>query len=495
MATSSDAALTNEPRQTSLRQPGTLLERFRAVRTATAALTAPLSDEDCAVQSMPDASPAKWHLAHTSWFFETFILKARIDGYRVFHPSYEYLFNSYYNAVGPMHPRPQRGLLTRPSREEILAYRAHVDREMEKLLGACSGSGGPSDEAEAGEVDRFDDVEELTTLGLHHEQQHQELLLTDIKHALSLNPLNPIYLHERGTSEVSESAANTASQPRASWGHANSGGWRSYKAGLYEIGAAPDRGEFIFDNESPRHRVYLEAFALAQRPVTAGEFARFIEAGGYQRPELWLSDGWASVVERGWRHPIYWRRADGTDQTHRPGETDAASRVWENWCEFTLGGVMPIDEAAPVCHLSFYEADAYATWAGARLPTEAEWEVAASRVDAHGNFVESGALHPRVPSMNNNAAADPPERTLPSQMFGDVWEWTASPYVGYPGYSAREGALGEYNGKFMSGQMVLRGGSCVTPASHIRRTYRNFFPPHARWQFSGLRLARDKAED
>lgn len=439
------------------------------------------------MQSMPDASPAKWHLAHTSWFFETFILKARIDGYRVFHPSYEYLFNSYYNAVGPMHPRPQRGLLTRPSREEILAYRAHVDRKMEELLRTCRGTGSNGNE-----------LEELTTLGLHHEQQHQELLLTDIKHALSLNPLNPIYLRERGASEVSaESVAKTASQPRASWGHANRGGWRSYEAGLYEIGAARDRGDFTFDNESPRHRVYLEAFALAQRPVTAGEFARFIEAGGYERPELWLSDGWATVVERGWRHPIYWRRADGTDQTHRPGETDAARRACENWCEFTLGGVMPIDEAAPVCHLSFYEADAYATWAGARLPTEAEWEVVAARVSAHGNFVETGALHPRSLPMKGSAAAAAaatPEGTLPSQMFGDVWEWTASPYVGYPGYSAREGALGEYNGKFMSGQMVLRGGSCVTPASHIRRTYRNFFPPDARWQFSGLRLARDENE-
>lgn len=472
MAPSSDAALRNEPGRTPGRDFETLLEQYRAVRKATADLTAPLSDEDCAVQSMPDASPAKWHLAHTSWFFETFILKARIDGYRVFHPSYEYLFNSYYNAVGPMHPRPQRGLLTRPSREEILAYRAHVDRKMEELLRTCRGAGSDRNE-----------LEELAVLGLHHEQQHQELLLTDIKHALSLNPLNPIYVGASRAGATSAIAANPASDTRASWGHENRARWHSFEAGLYEIGAATGSRDFIFDNESPRHRVYLTAFALAEHPVTAGEYARFIKAGGYERPELWLSDGWATVVERGWRHPIYWRHAG------RAGEDG------EKWCEFTLGGIMPIDEAAPVCHLSFYEADAYATWAGARLPTEAEWEVAASRVDAHGNFVESGALHPRAPSMNSTAPVDPPERTLPSQMFGDVWEWTASPYVGYPGYSAREGALGEYNGKFMSGQMVLRGGSCATPSRHIRATYRNFFPPHARWQFSGLRLARDKGED
>ncbi|MEE8312542.1 MAG: ergothioneine biosynthesis protein EgtB [Candidatus Binatia bacterium] len=411
------------------------VESYHAVRQTTESLTSALSDEDCAVQSMPDASPAKWHLAHTTWFFETFVLKSMVEGYKVFHPRYEYLFNSYYNTVGPMHPRPERGMLTRPGRAEILAYRAHVDAAMERLLSASVSS----------DSTRMD----VVVLGLHHEQQHQELLLTDIKHALSRNPLMPAY----AGGDAPARRAHRRTDLR----------WHAHDAGLRTVGA--DGAGFAYDNERPQHRVFAESFELASRPVSSGEIAEFIAEGGYRRPEIWLSDGWAAVRERGWQAPLYWQLLDGA------------------WHELTLRGLREIDRDAPACHLSFYEADAYATWAGARLATEAEWETAATGRDPVGNFVESGELHP-APSAADNEAE-------PSQMFGDVWEWTASPYVAYPGYRAAAGALGEYNGKFMSGQMVLRGGSCATPGSHIRATYRNFFPPDARWQFSGLRLARD----
>jgi ergothioneine biosynthesis protein EgtB len=402
-----------------------LAERYGAIRDASVALVAPLSAEDCALQSMPDASPAKWHLAHTTWFFETFVLEPSLPGYRPFAPGYNFLFNSYYNAVGERHPRPERGMLSRPSLDEVLAYRRHVDGAMAPLLS-----------------------HPLVELGLNHEEQHQELLLTDLKHLLSRNPLRPAYQKPWPLMPVA---------PRQR-------GWISVAAGLYEVGHAGDG--FAFDNEAPRHRVWLEAFKLATHPVTHGDWIDFIEDGGYRRPELWLAAGWDAVAARGWQAPQYWERRGA------------------EWHTFTLHGMAPVDPHTPVCHVSFYEAEAFARWAKERLPTEFEWEVAARAAPLEGNFVESGALHP-LPLRKA------PVRGAPAQLFGDVWEWTRSDYAPYPGYRPAEGAVGEYNGKFMSGQCVLRGGSCVTPARHIRATYRNFFPPDARWQFSGLRLARD----
>jgi ergothioneine biosynthesis protein EgtB len=385
---------------------------------------------------MPEASPAKWHLAHTTWFFEAFVLAAFEPGYRAFDPAYAYLFNSYYDSVGPMHPRPERGLLSQPSLEDVYAYRRHVDQ----AIGALSTHARFTSNAEA-----------LATLelGCNHEQQHQELILTDIKHAFSRNPLRPAY-------RIGERFPVASSSEIA---------WILFPSGLRRIGAGPTG--FAFDNERPRHRAFVEAFALADRPVTNQEYAAFIDSGGYARSELWLSEGWRAVHEGAWSAPLYWLAADG------------------GWKEFTLAGVVPLDPSAPVCHVSFYEADAYARWAGARLPTEAEWEVAADHAPIEGNLLESGALHPRAVSCGN------PDPARPRSLFGDVWEWTASPYVAYPGYRPPAGPLGEYNGKFMSNQMVLRGGSCATPASHVRASYRNFFPPAARWQFSGIRLARD----
>ncbi|MGE5337801.1 MAG: ergothioneine biosynthesis protein EgtB [Gemmatimonadota bacterium] len=406
--------------------------RYRTIRDATNALAQPLSPEDCAIQSMPDASPVKWHLAHTTWFFETFVLSPYVSGYRDFNPAFRVLFNSYYNAVGDRHPRPERGMLSRPSLDEVLAYRHHVDRA---LLGRLS------DEPPAG-------IADLIELGIHHEQQHQELILTDLKHLLSRNPLKPVYRKQWPLAPV------RAREPH----------WIDCDGGLLEIGHGG--GEFCFDNETPRHRVWLPPFRIGSHPVTHGEFIEFIGDGGYRRPELWLSAGWDAVAARGWQAPLYWQLRDG------------------EWMTFTLHGEVPVDPHAPVCHVSFYEADAYARWADARLPTEAEWEVAAGSMPCAGNFLESGVLHPL-------ALRDAPTPGGLAQAFGDVWEWTRSDYGPYPGYRAAAGAVGEYNGKFMCGQYVLRGGSCVTPASHIRATYRNFFPPDARWQFSGLRLARD----
>jgi ergothioneine biosynthesis protein EgtB len=407
-------------------------ERYAATRAATAALAAPLSAEDCAIQSMPDASPVKWHLAHTTWFFETFVLEPQ-PGYRPFDAAYRVLFNSYYSAIGDRHPRPERGMLSRPSLDEILGYRRHVDAALLELLA--------SERLPA-------EAEDLIELGLHHEQQHQELILTDLKHLLSRNPAKPAYQKQWPLTRIT----------------ARKRDWVPVAAGLYEIGhAAPG---FSFDNETPRHRVWLDAFLIATHPVTNGDFVEFIEDGGYRRPELWLSAGWDLVVSRGWRSPLYWERRG------------------EGWHAFTLHGEVPIDPHAPACHVSFYEADAFARWAKERLPTEAEWEVAVRGASLAGNFLESGALHPL-------ALREAPADGTPAQIFGDVWEWTRSDYAPYPGFRPAAGAVGEYNGKFMSGQYVLRGGSCATPASHIRATYRNFFPPEARWQFSGLRLARD----
>ena len=415
--------------------------RFAAIRGESEALAARLTPEDQSIQSMPDVSPTKWHLAHTTWFFETFVLGRFDPTYRVFDPAFHYLFNSYYEAEGPRHPRPQRGMLSRPSCDDVAAYRDHVGVAMAKLIEDMS------DEAWA-------EAAPLIELGLHHEQQHQELILMDIKHVFSLNPLLPAYQPPRR--RVATEAAPLS--------------WVEFAGGLEEIGySGPD---FAFDNETPRHRVWLDPFRLASRPVTCGEFAEFIAAGGYREPEFWLSEGWASVQLHGWEAPLYWRDAAG------------------EWRIFTLSGERRLDPAEPVVHISFYEADAYAKWAGKRLPTEAEWEVAAqrtldSRMPLAGNLGDSRRHHPAADAGGPEGAGGL------RQLIGDVWEWTASPYTAYPRFRAPAGAIGEYNGKFMSNQMVLRGGAVVTPAGHIRATYRNFFPPSARWAFSGLRLAED----
>lgn len=408
-----------------------LRARYRDVRRRSDWLAEPLSPEDCLVQSMPDVSPTKWHLAHTTWFFETLVLKASAADYREFHPAFQVLYNSYYNSIGAQHPRPKRGLLSRPSLDEVRAYRAHVDEAMDRLF------------ANPGRVD--DALRHVVDVGLHHEQQHQELMVTDVKHVLAQNPLDPVYRRLE---------APPRTQPVAH-------GWMTVAGGVESIGH--DGVGFAYDNEGPRHRVVIEPFAIGTRLVTNAEFAAFIEDGGYERPEFWLSDGWATVEAEKWRAPLYWAEKDGT------------------WTEFTLGGRRPLAGDAPVCHVSLYEADAYARWRGCRLPTEAEWEVAARNAPCAGNFVENGYLHP--------APAQGGEGT--HQFFGDVWEWTQSGYSPYPGYRPPEGPLGEYNSKFMCSQLVLRGGSCATPESHIRATYRNFFPPHARWQFMGIRLAKD----
>jgi len=410
-----------------------LATRFRTVRHASEELSAPLSPEDCALQSMPDTSPTKWHLAHTTWFFETLVLESQVPGYRAFDPHYRVLFNSYYNSLGEQYTRAQRGLLSRPSLGEVRAYRQHVD---ERVLALLDDPGR----------DRAT-VDETVVLGLHHEQQHQELILADLKHGLSQNPMQPVY--------------RKAAPPTAD--AATALGWHGFEEGLRTIGHSGDA--FAFDNERPEHRVFVARFELASRTVTNGEYLEFVEDGGYRRPELWLSDGWATVQRDHWQSPLYWYEdSDG-------------------WHAFTLSGPQPVRPEDPVCHVSYFEADAYARWAGARLPTEAEWETAASG-PIDGNFVESGCLEPR-PS--------PAANGTPAALFGDVWEWTASPYVPYPGFRPLAGSLAEYNGKFMSNQLVLRGGSCATPQSHLRATYRNFFYPDARWQFSGIRLARNPA--
>jgi len=418
-----------------------LAERYRHVRGASLALAAPLTDEDCQVQSMPDASPTKWHLAHVTWFFETFVLERFEPAFRPFDASFRVLFNSYYHGIGDMHPRPLRGLITHPTLAEVKRYRADVDERMAALLAA-----------------RADDAQiaTLVELGLHHEQQHQELLLTDIKHALSFVPQRPGHARRWPMRAV---------QPQPLQ-------WFDCEGGLFELGhdAARD-GNFCFDNEGPRHRAYTAPFALASRPATYGEWLAFMDDGGYRRPELWLSMGWDWVRAGSRTAPLYWRR-DG-----------------DRWLNHTLQGTVEVDEHSPVCHLSYFEADAFARWAGARLPTEAEWELAVRTFglapSAHDNTAARGAFHP-LPQADA-------VRDAPVQCFGDVWEWTQSSYAAYPGYRPPPGAVGEYNGKFMCNQYVLRGGSCATPAGHVRASYRNFFPPDAQWQFSGVRLARDTA--
>ncbi|MEO3428443.1 ergothioneine biosynthesis protein EgtB [Pelagibius sp. CAU 1746] len=418
-----------------------LLDGFRKLRARSDALAAPLSPEDMTPQSMEDASPTKWHLAHTSWFFEAFILREHQPGYRDFRPGYNYLFNSYYEAVGRRHARPRRGLVTRPGVEEVRAYRRHVDAAIGALI-----HDAPDDVWAA--------VAPLLELGLHHEMQHQELLLTDILHLLAQNPLDPAYREARPA--------------RGSETHSRDGGpltWWEHGGGVVEIGH--EGGAFAYDCEGPRHQELLQPFTLASRLVTNGEWLEFMADGGYDDPALWLSDGWATVQREGWRAPLYWEDdGDGT------------------WAAMSLLGRYPVDPAAPVCHVSLFEADAYARWAGARLPREAELEVAAAQQPIAGNLLSRDALVP-LPAEKAGAA--------PAQLYGDVWEWTQSAYGPYPGFRAPEGAVGEYNGKFMCNQFVLRGGSCVTPDAQLRASYRNFFYPHQRWQFTGLRLAKDVA--
>lgn len=407
----------------------TLFAAYVAVRRHTQALAQPLSDEDCCVQSMPDASPVKWHLAHTTWFFETFILEAFEPDFQPYHPAFRVLFNSYYNGVGEKHPRPQRGMLTRPSLNEVQAYRRNVDERIALLLA---------------HTEQTDEIARLLEMGLHHEQQHQELMLTDVKHLLSMNPLLPAY----------------SLAPLRNAAHAEPMAWREYDAGLVEIGHAGDG--FCFDNEIPRHRQFVEPYSLASRLSTNGEVLAFIDDGGYANPALWLSEGWDWVRANQLTQPMYWRRGN------------------EGWQEFSLYGLHPLDLYRPVTHLSFFEADAYARWSGGRLPTEAEWEHAACGV---ADFGKEG-LHPGEHFSSRDGAL--------SQLFGECWQWTLSSYAPYPGYRAAAGAIGEYNGKFMSNQYVLRGSSCATPSAHARTTYRNFFPATARWQFSGVRLAKSR---
>ncbi len=413
-----------------------LLARYRHVRETTERLCAPLETEDYVAQSMPDASPVKWHLAHSTWFFETFLLKPNRDGQGVAPAEYAFLFNSYYNALGERIARPHRGLLTRPTVAEVFRYRADVDDEIDALLKSIDE---PS----------FRRISPMIVLGLNHEQQHQELILTDLKHLFGANPVRPVY---RETSRLTDRAVPPMR-------------WVSYPGGLSSIGH--DGPGFAFDNELPRHRVYSDSYRLSSRPVTNGEYLEFIADRGYDRPELWLSDGWNSRQANGWTAPLYWQAAP------------------EGWRVFTMSGEQAIVASEPVCHISYYEADAYSRWAGARLPTEAEWECAAHVSPIQGNFLESEHFHPQpLPAASSPAVLE--------QIYGDVWEWTSSPYVPYPGFRPASGAIGEYNGKFMCNQMVLRGGSCATPRSHIRSTYRNFFPPEARWQFAGLRLANEE---
>ena len=450
-----------------------LLDRFRRVRSATLDFCAPLSPEDMMVQSCAEASPVKWHLAHTSWFFETFVLCEFVAGYQPFAPDFKWLFNSYYRALGEMPEKKLRASFSRPPLDQILAYRSHVDAAICRLL----------------EHNPEDRSLRCIALGLEHEQQHLELAATDIKHAFFTNPLHPAYAGPTPNTHTHRVA------PAVEWLSFTPGS--TAHPGVVEIGFTPDSNAglsdidaFVFDNETPRHPVYIAPFRLASRAVTCAEYLAFIQASGYTRPELWLSEGWDTVQAEAWHAPLYWHRDPATPS---------------GWSLFTFHGFRPLEDVCetPVCHLSFFEADAFARWSGDRLPTEFEWEFVAaqhptapSSSSAKGlssfaagggsalpNFLESNHLHPKP-------AASAPG---PQQLFGDVWEWTQSPYTGYPGYKPLPGALGEYNGKFMSSQIVLRGGSCVTPATHIRATYRNFFSPATRWQFSGLRLARDGA--
>ncbi len=481
-------------------------ERYRQVRFATAALCRALRTEDYVVQSMPDASPVKWHLAHTTWFFETFVLARASAAYQLFDRSYDQLFNSYYYSLGSPHPRPQRGLITRPTTEEVWGYREAIDARLDSFFSDASG-------------EQFAEVAFAIELGLNHEEQHQELILTDLKHLFSLNPLKPSYAAPGPTPGSREGDPRVEFAPEgwdstrdpgspSSWltfvraGRApappesrENSEWLDFEGGVLSIGARDnrpdadrgfDRRAFAFDNERPRHRVFLEPYSIARQLVTCGQYLDFMRDGGYLRNELWLSDGWAAVQAHGWRAPLYWEEREG------------------EWRLFTLRGMRPVDPAEPVCHISQYEADAYARWAGARLPTEAEWEVAAEAAGRSSTLLESGAFHPRalavatkgkvsakgIDSVRGPTTNTPSDTAVLEQAFGEVWEWTASAYLPYPGFKPFADGLGEYNGKFMSGQMVLRGASCVTPRRHVRMSYRNFFAPDARWQFGGVRLGK-----
>jgi len=409
-----------------------LLTRYRKVRAFSQELCEPLETEDFVVQTMPEVSPTKWHLLHTTWFFETFVLAPTLKNYHVFQPDYAFLFNSYYNGVGPQYPRPRRGLLSRPTVAETHEYRQYVDKHMVRLLEALPARDGA--------------LRDKIVLGIQHEQQHQELMVTDFKHVLCTNPLRPVYRPRQAPGR----------------GEGREMQWLPQEGGLKWIGFEGDG--FSYDNEGGRHQQYLEPFALGSRLVSNGDYLEFMRDGGYDKHGPWLSEGWALVQAEQWRAPLYWEERDG------------------EWHQATLSGVRPVALEEPVCHVSQYEADAFARWAGARLPSEAEWEVVAGGQPVEGNFVESRRFHPEPAGVGEGAVA---------QVYGDVWEWTRSPYTAYPGYAPAEGALGEYNGKFMSNQMVLRGGSCATSITHIRPTYRNFFPPAARWQFTGFRLAKE----
>jgi len=407
-------------------------QAFLQTRQDSENICAPLEIEDYGVQTIEDISPPKWHLAHTSWFFETFILKPYLKYYKEFNPLFAHLFNSYYELAGTYHPRPERGLLSRPTVKEVYAYRSHINHAMQKLLADL-------------QHDNLDTIQMLTNIGMHHEQQHQELLLTDIKHAFAYNPLKPVYR------ELIAPAVDTAIDMT----------WHEQPGGVFEIGTGFGNN-FVYDNETPRHKQYIKAFNIASRLVTNAEYLEFIEDDGYQRPELWLSDGWKTVTTQNWKTPLYWEKHNN------------------QWHVMSLSGLRELDLYAPVSHVSFYEADAYARWAKKRLPSEAEWEVVANNLAIEGNLRDQDYLQPIAATT-----------TGLSQFYGDVWEWTQSSYAPYPGYRASSGALGEYNGKFMNSQMVLRGGSCFTPANHIRASYRNFFYPKDRWQVSGIRLAED----
>ncbi|MGO8670648.1 MAG: ergothioneine biosynthesis protein EgtB [Capsulimonadaceae bacterium] len=445
--------------------PATLADQYRSVRALSETLCETLTTEDYVIQPMPDCSPTKWHLAHTSWFFETFLLKDGVDGYRSPHPQYDFLFNSYYNAVGARHCRPKRGLISRPTVADTYAYRKHVDTAMLELLATAAS-------------EELRKIEPLVTIGLHHEQQHQELMLTDIKYVFWENPLRPAFrpsdlgrVGAEGSLAGMDLHLPAAMRPAMDRPVMN---WVDFDGGLVWIGH--DGGGFAFDNEGPCHQVFLQPYALGSRLVTSGEYLAFMDDDGYRRPELWLAEGWSTIQARGWDSPLYWEKHDG------------------EWWQFTLTGMRLVAPDEPVCHVSFFEAEAYASWAGVRLPTEFEWEHAAAQQNVEGNFVDNGLYHPAGswPTIREY----PPERSGDAgktaridQMYGDVWEWTQSSYAPYPGFQEPTGALGEYNGKFMSNQYVLRGGSCATSRSHVRSTYRNFFPSEARWQFSGIRLA------
>ena len=409
-----------------------LATSYKVVRQLSEQLCQPLEADDYAIQAMPDVSPPKWHLAHTTWFFETLLLKPFLPGYQEVSAQYGYLFNSYYYQIGTMHQRPRRGLLSRPTVDEIYQYRGHVDQHMSVLLDQRTH-------------EENEEIRLRTEIGLHHEQQHQELFLTDLKYNFSLNPLRPAYCQVK-SSPQSRGLAE---------------GWEGNSGGLLEIGYQGDG--FCYDNELPRHKVYLAPYKISWGLVTNGDYIEFINAGAYQQVEHWLSDAWQTVQTNNWVAPLYWELIDGA------------------WWHMTLNGMQPVDENDPVCHVSYYEADAFARWRGKRLPTEAEWEQVAGKLKSDGNFLHNGFLRPLPASDDKNN----------NQFFGDVWEWTQSPYSPYPGYKPQQGALGEYNGKFMCNQFVLRGGSCVTPHDHIRASYRNFFYPKDRWQFSGIRLAED----